>query len=208
MDPGQERKVRQLLNGPEKDRAEALKCIDGLFRHPVCSHIAKRFPGMSIEDLADCWSETLRDIWQASQKRAIDVDTDRPLESFIWKIMYSRAADSRRRRRKFDEIVHEIGSSLRGTSVGRTWGSLDPLERKELLEIIRDSISRLPSRQKMVLQAFTDHFPISMKDLAREVSLLAGAEVTEKAVERALEEGRAKLREAIGRTPYSREVQK
>ncbi len=206
MEQEPELTLRKLLNGSRVEQAEALKRIDDLLRHPICSQVSKRFPGLSIEDIAECWSQTLEGVWRASQEGTVDLLSDQPIENFIWQICHKKAIDKLRRKNSFDDVVIEVGRRLQGTLVGDVWRSKDMLERKELLAIVRNLIASLPPRQKVVLQAFVDRYPITAKDLAREISREIGSEVTDKSVERALEEGRKKIQEAIRKTDYGSEA--
>jgi hypothetical protein len=73
------------------------------------------------------------------------------------------------------------------------------------MRIIREAISRLPQNQKVVFQAFLDHYPetMVMKVLRQEVISRTRREVTLASVKRALQEGRKKVRQQLERKGYT-----
>jgi hypothetical protein len=71
--------------------------------------------------------------------------------------------------------------------------------------LIRDAVSALPRKQRVVLQAFLDHYPETkdMEVLRQEVSRMTGVEETLAAVKRALQEGRNKVRQLLEKKGYT-----
>ena len=62
---------------------------------------------------------------------------------------------------------------------------------------------RVLEKQKQVLQVFVNEYPITTRELQKQVSRLRGEEVTLKSVQRALEQGRNKVRSSLAKKGYA-----
>ena len=194
--------IRILLIGSEAEIAHALKTTDEQFRKPVAAWVRRRFPGLSSTDLADTWAEVLVNVFEAARDKRFD--PDRPLLSYLCTLAFRRASDRVRRRTSQDAALQAVASALRETKTGESWGELDPAERKECMELIRQVIATLPRKQGIVWQNFCDGFPETrcMETLRTMVSEATGKEETLASVKRALQEGRNKVRELLGNKGY------
>lgn len=199
--------TRILLIGSDEEIDRGLVLIDQYLRGRLYGWLRKNFPGMSPEDLADAYGETLLDVLKAARGRRFD--GDRPLMPWLCQIAYARAVDRTRRSTSRDAMLAAFGERLRNTQTGQRWKTLSPAERNEVMALIRDAIATLPGKQRQVFQVFIDQYPetSSMKVLRMRVSELTGQEQTLVQVKRAFQEGRAKVREFLRRKGYDFERQ-
>jgi RNA polymerase sigma factor (sigma-70 family) len=198
-----EPEVRTNLAGSEEDIGKALTSIHEHLRHRLCGWIRKRFPGLSPEDLASTWSDTLACVLEATKRGRFD--SSRPLIPWLCQILTARAIDHTRRRAARQEVLIAVGHVLRSTRLGRFWQTLRAVKRNELMQLVRDALETLPAQQQRVFQIYLEHYPESrsMELLQREVSRATGCMETLAAVKRALQEGREKVRTFLRRGGYT-----
>lgn len=198
--PFDEEHVRLLLDGSPDEVKDGITLIHLHLRRGILGYVRKKYPGLTSEDLEDVWAEVIKGILQNK-----NFDLDKPLIPWLCMIAYRRAADRVRRQDARDRLVDAVASSLSNTREGDSWGRLDACERRELMELIHKAISRLPFRQKLIMEVFVNDFPdtTSMPELQRLVSERSRKPETSAAVKRALQEGRAKVREFLGDKGYN-----
>ena len=197
-----EERIRSLLCGGDREVAEALTQIVCHLRTSLCGWLRRNFPGLTPEDLADTWQETLLSVITAV--RSGRFDARRPLIPWLCTIAYRRATDVTRRRSSARDALAAVGRAIAGTSTGQRWKELDAQERTEALELTLEHIETLPNLQRLVLRTFSDHYPESrdMNVLRDLVSRTRGEQATLASVKRALQEGRRKLREFLQRNGH------
>ncbi len=197
-----EERVKKLLQGEYRDVAQALGQIVHHLRDGLCGWLRRQFPGLSPEDLADTWQETLVSVLTAVRKGRFDAN--RPLIPWLCTIAYRRATDVTRRKSTTGEALAAVGRQIAATSTGRRWKSLSAEARSEALELTLEHIESLPTMQRIVLRTFSDHYPetANMETLRVMVSQVRGQEATLASVKRALQEGRRKLQEFLERNGY------
>lgn len=197
-----EERVKKLLQGEDRDVAQALRRIVEDLRDGLCGWLRRHFPGLSPEDLADTWQETLVAVLTAVRDGRFDAK--RPLIPWLCTICYRRATDLTRRKSRASEALAAVGARIAHTSTGLRWKMLSSEERSEVLELTLRHIERLPEMQRLVLQTFSDHYPesASMETLRALVSQVRGQQTTLASVKRALQEGRRKLSELLQRNGY------
>lgn len=197
-----EQGVKTLLLGSRDDVSNALEQIICHLRDGLCGWIRKCFPGLSPEDLADVWQDTLVSVLKAVKDGRFDAK--RPLVPWLATLAYRRATDLTRRKTSSSEMLARVGQELTGTVVGECWRGFTATQRDEALQLTRKHILTLPRMQRVVLQVFSDRYPETarMEVLRTEVARVLGDEVTIATVKRALQEGRRKLRECFQRRGY------
>jgi hypothetical protein len=177
---------------------------------PVYRSLRHDYPVLSAHDLEDVWHDTLIKVFlqarEGSLARILEDARDGPLSTDevvsvrVFRIARCRAIDLLRRiTRHHDILIGHIGEALRDTSLGEQWGSLSPGDRGEILRRIHDAVETLPSKQRLVLQTYVEHYPESnnMKVLQANVSARTGQEETLDSIKRALQEGRVKIRKIL-----------
>lgn len=198
-----ELEVRMCLAGGEEDKiAVGLEIIHKQLRGRLCAWIRKSFPGLTADDLATTWSETLLGILEVA--RAGRFDGERPLFPWLCQILKARAIDHLRRQTTREEALVAVGRALRSTQVGQFWRALDEVERNEVMALIREAINLLPTQQQTVFRIFVAQYPETknMNVLQREVARVTGRAQTLAGVKRALQEGRHKVRAFLMRKGY------
>ena len=193
----------KLIAGGEADIRDAFERIDKEFRVPICAWVRKRYyPGMSIDDTADMWQDTMRELLK--QVRDGKYDGDRAVFSDLCQIISRNTIDLQRKHRTRDRVLDDIGKALMGTRAGDRWRTASAAERKEILELIRQEAAKLPEKQRQTLEAFIAHFPESqnMQALRQFTSELTGQEETLAAVKGAFAVARRKLRAVLKRKGY------
>ncbi|MBE7457442.1 MAG: hypothetical protein KJ057_13095 [Phycisphaerae bacterium] len=191
--------IVQLLQGGQADRNDAFRLLHDHFRHPLCG--AARGHNANI-DLLNLWGDTLA--WFSSHSQSIEYDASASPIPLLRRFMICRAIDERRRHSAHDAVLQELGLRLRDSRVGAWWQDLPVIERHEILAEITKIIDRLPPRQRQVLRLFVQAFPLtqSMAKLRELVAADEGRPVSQAAVERALQEGRRKVRAAFEERGY------
>ena len=197
-----ERKVKRLLQGEYRDVAQALGQIMDHLRDGLCGWLRRHFPGLSPEDLADAWQDTLVAVLTAVRQNRFDAN--RPLIPWLCTIAYRRATDLTRRKSSHTDALAAVGREIAATSTGRRPKGLSSDERGEALELTLQHIATLPPMQKIVLQTFSDYYPetANMETLRVMVAKIRGEETTLASVKRALQEGRRKLKEFLERNGH------
>lgn len=198
-----DKEIRRLLAGSEGELAEALTLIDRQLRDRMCGWLHKRCPLMDAETLANTWSEAILCLLQAI--RAGRFDPARPLLPWLCQTLHARAVDHARRSRCRQDVLTMLGVALRQRRVQPSGIAASAEERREVVQLIREAIGRLPAQQQLVLQVFVDHYPdsASMERLREEVGRASGRTETLASVKRALQEARVKVRAFLRRKGYS-----
>jgi hypothetical protein len=192
-----------LVDGTDAQQREGFTLIDKHLRDPICGWLrVNYYPGISAEDLADLWQETLIEFLQ--QVRARKYTGERKVFTDLCRIISTNAIDQRRRHKSRDNLMDAVADALRGTQTGQRWKETDLVVRHEILRLIREAASRLPEKQRQVLEAFVANFPESedMQELRRFTSELTGNEETVASVKGSLREARQKLRGILRRKGY------
>jgi len=196
--------VRLLLLGPPQEVQAGLQQIHDRLRGKLCGSVRRHFPGLSADDLADLWAQTMVEFFQ--QVRDGTFDPDPPLVPFLMKIIFRRATDMCRRRTTNKEALAAAAQEMRDSDVGRWFDNAGrtQIQRREIFDLLQKAIGTLPSKQRAVMQEFVDGYPDtkSMELLRRLVSEKTGIEETLAAVKRALQEARRKVREFLERKGY------
>jgi len=196
--------IKLMLScGDDADIRDGFTLIDKHLRDPICGWLrVNYYPGISADDLADVWQETLAEL--LIQVRAGKYTGERKVFTDLCRIISTNAIDQRRRHRSRDKLMHAVGEALRGTQTNQKWTEADPIVRREVLRLIREAAATLPEKQRQVLEAFVANFPESqeMQELRRFTSELTGAEETVASVKGNLREARKKLRGILRRKGY------
>ncbi|OAI41004.1 hypothetical protein AYO40_00550 [Planctomycetaceae bacterium SCGC AG-212-D15] len=183
------------------DLEGALVLIHRTLRRPVCAFLRRYYPGLSAEDIADSWGNTLSSVLKAMRSGSFSIE--KPWFPWICQIAFCRACDCRRRMTTQESSRIAAAEILNRSQAHQPW--IDPSERSELQQVIRQAIQELPHKQRVVFQAFIDHFPEteSMDLLQEEVSRVTGQPETMASVKRALQEARRKVRAYLSERSYA-----
>jgi DNA-directed RNA polymerase specialized sigma24 family protein len=101
----------KLIAGGEADIRDAFERIDKEFRVPICAWVRKRYyPGMSADDMADMWQDTMRELLK--QVRDGKYDGDRAVFSDLCQIISRNTIDLRRKHKTRDPR-YQIGHCAR-----------------------------------------------------------------------------------------------
>jgi hypothetical protein len=196
--------IRLLLTGVnEEEVREGFVLIDKHLRDPICGWLrVNYYPGISADDLADLWQETLAELLQ--QIRAGEYTGERKVFTDLCRIISTNTIDQRRRHKSRDRLMQAVGEALRGTQAGQKWKEADVVARREVQGLIREAAATLPEKQRQVLEAFVANFPESqdMQALRRFTSELTGEEETVASVKGNLRVARQKLRGILRRKGY------
>lgn len=193
-----------LIAGSDAEIRDAFVLIDKRLRVPICVWVRKRYyPGMSVDDLADMWADTMTELLK--KVRDGKYEGDRKVFSDLCQIVSRNTIDLRRRHQSRDKAIAAVGNSLAGTLTGKRWREAQPEQRWEVLELIRQEAAKLPEKQRQVLEAFISNFPETrdMQVLRKYTSLLTGQEETLAAVKGALAVVRRKLKAVLSRKGYA-----
>jgi DNA-directed RNA polymerase specialized sigma24 family protein len=185
--------IRRLLSGNERDVAEAFDRLDKSLRVKFMNGARRCFRWMCVEDVADAWQETMKDLLAAL--RAGRLDLLRDIRSWLWTVFRRKTFDQMGRVERQRTARERVAERLRGTSVGALVEGLGWDDRSKLMARIRGVVDTLPPRQKLVIQTFLEEYPSleNREDLRRRVSERAGREETPASVRRAFQEARVKI---------------
>lgn len=197
-----EEEVCILLVGSSDEIAHGLDLINRHLREGMVGWLRQHFPGISPDDRAELWGQTLVNVLEAVRDKRFNAD--RPLLPWLCQIVKARAVDWVRRHKAQDRLLKAVALALAGTQAGQDWGSLDVLQRREIMALIRQSVGLLPGKQRAVMEVFVDNYPESadMDTLKRLVSEQTGQPETLASVKRALQEARAKSRDFLQQKGY------
>jgi DNA-directed RNA polymerase specialized sigma24 family protein len=164
----------------------------------MADRIRLRFPGLQSDDIGDIWDRALFELARLASDGRFKEEGS--LESLIWQIVLWRAHDFWRQQGNgrqcalpLDVVMHDAYLFCVDDSI-----SLD-----ELLEAVREAISRLPRRQRAVLEAFA-YLGFNRKDeeLVSEASKRAGEPLNRTQVLEALSKGLEKVADYLRRRGY------
>jgi DNA-directed RNA polymerase specialized sigma24 family protein len=192
----------RLVAGGDSDIRSAFVLIDEQYRIPICAWVRKYYPGMSVEDLAEMWQDTMVELLK--KVRGGKYEGEQRVFSDLCQIISRNTIDLRRKHRTRERVLDDIGRTLAGTLTGDHWKNAQPEQRLELLQLIRQEGTTLPDKQRQVLEAFVANFPETedMQALRRYTSELTGKEETLAAVKGAIAVVRRKLRAVLKRKGY------
>ncbi len=195
--------VRLFLScGTAAEIQEGFALIEKNLRDPVCGWVRTDYAGISPEDLADVWQESLIELFK--QVKAGKYTGERKVFTDLCQIIHANGIDQRRRHKSRENLHKAISDALRGTQSGQKWKDSDPVHRHEILNLIREAGAQLVGKQRIVLEAFVANFPesLDMQELKRFTSAMTGEEETLASVKGALREVRKKLRKVLSRKGY------
>jgi DNA-directed RNA polymerase specialized sigma24 family protein len=209
--------IKGLLCGDAKSVAKAIDWIDQNYRYKIGGVLRRAFRGLSSEDLADVWQDSLVDLYRMTCYGTFR--REGALAGLLRTLAVRRGQDRIRRNATWHHPIDLLMKNFREPQLRERWQSLDALQRREVVELICAAIERLPSRQKLVWRVYVEHYPSSESleylteevqkwvalgadELANEESDDAESPVTKKSVSGALYAGRVKIREDLKRKGY------
>lgn len=174
--------------------AEMLKEVDDKLRTPLCCYLRRRFPGLSSEDLADTWAETLASLYFRLSQAVSESTSETVVEDLaplVKTVAYRRAID---RIRQTTARANAVVTAF--DEITATPDVTSHLESRDLLQRVKQQIELLPKKQRIVMQQLIRGYPAtrSMATLCEAVVQATGEPTTIGAVKRNLHEARAKLR--------------
>jgi DNA-directed RNA polymerase specialized sigma24 family protein len=206
-----EAEVLRLLLGDEDDIVEAIRRIDQSrvdgVRAPVCGTIRRHFPGLSSEQLADCWGNALVCLVKLARDDELTEDSD--LAKLLYVIMQRRAIDALRiLQRRPTSIEISVGDGLERIPCPRCRRG-DPVVLEELLIVTVEAAKQLVNRQRQAWLAYIRlGLDANQTELAIELSVMTGIRWTGKNAKKALDDGRPKIQEYLRRRGYGSEFPK
>lgn len=194
-----------LVGGAAADTERVKQGLALVFRHwarPVFTILRGLHPpsDLSTADFPDLWQETVQGL--TVRVRNGYLREEGSLFSLVCTIA-RRLAVRHVERRPARATVPLIDDLVSGGG-RRPWADLDPLERAEVFQLIREAIPALPPKAGTVIRVFIERFPesLSMERLREQVSEETGREETIGGVKRGLQEAREGLRERLRRKGY------
>ena len=211
---GDESRIKVLLAGNEDDVAAGLNWVDQNYRYKICGLLRRRFPGLLPEDLPEVWQDSLVSLYRMTSQGTFE--RDGALDGLVWTLAMRRAQDRLRRNASWYHPIDARMQEMREPQSLERWQALDAMQRRELVELICESITRLPPRQNLVWRTYVTHYPDSerldfLTDEVRKVLQQSRADaadqdpdksLSKKAVSQALYAGREKIREDLKRKGY------
>ncbi|MDB5340069.1 MAG: hypothetical protein JWN70_5688 [Planctomycetaceae bacterium] len=198
-----EEEVCLLLAGTKAELARGLQLLDREYRRKLSYWLRQRFPGLTAEELADCWVEALAGAYRTISTRGYDLN--KPLRPFVCTILRRRAIDKVRRTTSNKDVLEQVGYALRDTQAGAKWRALNEVQRGEIQDKVRQATASLPEKQRIVMQAYVEGFPKTEEDTAELIRLVSertGKPETRVAVTSSLREGIKKVQERLHRSGY------
>lgn len=214
---GDEERIKTLLAGDAKAIASGLNWLDQHYRHRIAGFVRRRCRTLSPDELAEVWQETLLSLYRMIASG--NFTPDGALEGLLRILAMRRGQDRLRRNATWTRPITVQLQQLQEPQLIEKWLGLTALQRQELVELICESIDRLPPRQHTVWRVYVAHYPESSQlDYLTEEVRKATAEQqvqqnleiqdnsadlpSKKAVSGALYAGRKKIREDLRRKGY------
>ncbi len=115
---------------------------------------------LSAEERLDVYQETM--LAMIGEARKADFDPHRPLR-LAQTIAHRRAIDylrakGHRANTNTDAVLPHVAAGLKNTDLGFEWRSLGPADWKEFRKALAEVIATLTERQRIVAQAYVDHY--------------------------------------------------
>lgn len=191
-----------LLIGDEAERKQAIELIDKHLQRAIARKIRYAAPGLPPDELLEVYGDVLLGVWKAAKEGRFD--PDRPLLPFLFTLAQRKAYDRLRKRSRVqkarEELLDAVAERLAGTEVGAAWEEVVAREDGQRMNgIIRDTVARMPARQRQVASVVIECFPSipTPQEIRQEIYETTGEQLTVVAVKRAWQEARAKLREQL-----------
>jgi DNA-directed RNA polymerase specialized sigma24 family protein len=206
-----EEQIKELLLGSGDDIAAGLNWLDRVYRYKFSGLLRRRFPGMPSEDLPEIWQETLVSLFRMAGSG--EFDRQGRLGGLLWTLAVRRGRDHMRRNASWHRPIDVLMRELPQPQLVEKWQGLNELQRGEVVQQICESVERLPPRQNLVWRVYVASHPASerLDYLTEQVRIAAASQtsgtdgdgsgdtLTKKAVSRALQEGRDKIRRDLKR---------
>ena len=137
-----------------------IELLDSEFGELIFRRIKRVAWSSSLDDRLDIYQETLLAMLQRARRP--DFDTRRPLR-LAQAIACRKAVDHLRKRHHRlnaddDAVLSHIAADLKDTNLGFEWKYLGPVEWSEFRKALLEVLATLPERQRVVAQAFVDHY--------------------------------------------------
>jgi DNA-directed RNA polymerase specialized sigma24 family protein len=221
---GDEARIKALLLGNDQAVASGLNWIDQTYRYKFCGLLRRRFPSLSPDDIRDVWQDALVSLYRMTTQGKFDGEG--PLDGLLWQLAFRRGQDRLRRNATWLRPIDNLMQEVPNAELRDKWQALNELQRREIVQLICDSIARLPPRQKLVWRVYVAHFPKSQRldylteqvrrangdvpggelrsegEPSSDREPLRGGVLTKKAVSNALYAGREKVRDDLKRKGY------
>lgn len=184
-----------MRSGDTQRIAEAIDAIHLQYGDAVGGCVRDRFPGLTSDELASVWMCALESVVRMARKNR--VGNRGSLYVLLITIAYRKAVDALRHKQR--DLPHV---SLEGVLEFLASPTVEhPLATEELCDRVREAIGRLPDRQRAVWTAYADlGYDPRPGELLKLVAERLDEPLTAHAVQRALQEGRRKLRFVLWKT--------
>jgi DNA-directed RNA polymerase specialized sigma24 family protein len=193
----------------DPDYALELLALD--YGESILRHIKKvTWNRLTPDELMVAYQETM--VAVIERVRGGNFDPSRPLR-LVYGIARHKGWDvlrARKHRMRTDEdaFLGALAGSLKDTEVGSKWNLLTNSERKEFMEIVRETVGTLPPRQKLVTQCFLDCYEDvfnerSFRPLAEEVRRVTGEPETAVNVKSTWHAAKAKIATELARRGFT-----
>jgi len=203
--------VSILLIGNEEEQNRAIYLIDKHLRSSVIYKIRKTALGIPPDEVMEIYQEALLNVLEAAREQRYD--PDQPFLPFLFTLAYRRACDRIRKNNTKKEnekkLLDEISQKLKGTKVGEAWELVaQKNDGSRVIEAIRRSIIKMPTRQRQVAEIMIDFFPDkpSNQKICEEILRKTSEPTTIVAVKRAKQEARKKIYELLVSLGYLEEL--
>ena len=211
---GDDEEIKRLLTGNNEEVAEGLNRVDQRYRYRICGLLRVCFPQMLSEDLSEVWQETLVSLYSMADSGRFDLEGS--IEGLLRTMASRRGQDRMRRNAAWQRPIDALVKDLKEPQLVEKWQALKALQGGEAIELVNESVEKLPPRQKLIWRVYVAHYPDSaqldyLTEQVRKVIGSQGADggveesgttLSKKAVSSALHAGRAKIREDLKRKGY------
>lgn len=198
-----------LASEMHEERVEGLRQVYEHYCPRILAFLKGRY-GLPLDACRDILQAAMTALCQKVERREFDLDGS--LNALVYRIARNKAGDHFRYMRRNQlqdcdsaddgERMTELGSLLRDTEAGSVYGSLDEVEKKEVLGLIRETILELPDRQKLVFRVRLEHPDAPLEEVRGIASRLADEPLSYVAVKRAVQEARKKVAAALSSRGY------
>jgi len=196
-----------LLIGDRQEQELAISLIDRHLRRAIIYKIRETAISLAPDELLYVYQEVLLNVWSAAKQQRYD--PDKPLMPFLFTLAQRRAYDRVRKNeaKKIHEssLLDEVSESLKDTKVGEAWQIVAARnEGRRMMDIIRKTVVKMPTRQRQVALVVIEHFPevLSPQDVSEVIYRTTGEKITVVAAKRAWQEARNKIREQLTHAGY------
>lgn len=195
-----EKNIKQLLLGCQKDRKDAIIAINSLYKGLIWGKIKQVGRYLSSHDIDDIYQEVLLSLLSVSEKKGFSKAKN--ILPYILNIARNKTVDRLRKIIRDQDFIAEFIEEKSNTKSNIKVHGLEADENFSFMfNEIMIAVAKMPSRQRQIAKTIIDHKDrrLTNKQICEIININDREKLSEQAVKRARQEVQKKITTAIQR---------